>query len=92
MESSRTEHKVSVAEEDLPACMGAADGGPFTEEGEKLPEFQETHSLKPSPLARKLPPRELARDGGHFLSFYFLKLIFIGVQLYFSIASVSAVQ
>ena len=72
--------------------MGAADGGPFTEEGEKLPEFQETHSLKPSPLARKLPPRELARDGGHFLSFYFLKLIFIGVQLYFSIASVSAVQ
>ena len=50
--------------------MGAPDGGSFTEEGEKLPEFQETHSLKPSPLARKLPPRELGRDGGHFLSFF----------------------
>ena len=61
---------MSVAEGDLPACMGAPDGGPFTEEGEKLPEFQEIHSLKPSPLARKLPPRELGRDGGHFLFFF----------------------
>ena len=52
--------------------MGAPDGGPFTEEGEKLPEFQEIHSLKPSPLARKLPPRELGRDGGHFLFFFLI--------------------